>query len=532
MNNNAPYFGPRAPRETKLHVLNPSEARVPPHSLEAEASLLGCILLDPLGILPRCVSAHLTAKSFYDNKNGTIYEAILALHANQRSIGQDTVAEHLRDTRKLDEIGGFGKIIEVTRQVPTTAEAPYFLEQVRKLWILRQVMHRSVRIIEDCHAYAGEPLVDLLAPHAAWFTQATTRVRLGDRGTVETLHEVLDGIRADTRARVAGQEDRRGWIYTGFPEFDDIDSASCLGPFGQVDEDHGVLVGGGSSSGKSALMRQWAGEALRRNQRVLVYTLETSTRGFIQNLAAAWAGVNLRLAQNWTPDMLVRFEAAIVEINALAEKRLFVFQTSDNAALRTIEGIADHLRAWTAQNGAADLVLLDYMQIVGTTKRCNTREQEVANVAHTWQWLQREIGCVTLAGAQLNEASLASLRQRKTDKDGKVIHEVPNRGALRESQALYHDADVVIFLHKPVDDRTGRDQTQPDISRPEMWLCVDKRRNGPLGKACTWFNKQFGRFESISEQGRQAALSTRSASGAQVPRAPWMRKDSATDQPF
>lgn len=476
----------------------PEVGRTLPHSIEAEEQLLAAVFIDPAEILPLCRAAKFAKGSFFEPKHGLIFEAMVALDAAQKPVSVETVIESLTESKTLEEAGGFAQVVQVSRAAPTTAQARFWINQVRKQWILRQTIRRATKIAEECYAYAGEPFVEFYAPHAAWFQTALARARLSDHGAVETAPEAIDRIRRDIRLRAEGKEDRSGWIYTGFPEFDNIDSSTCMFPFGSAREDHNVLIGGGSSMGKSVLMRQIAGEAVRRGQRVLVYTLETSRDGFLETLGAAQAGVNLRTLARAPRDFVDRLDTALCELAALAEKRLFVFQSSDDPALRTIEGICTHARAWCAQHGTPHLIVLDYLQLIGTTKRCGSREQEVATVSHTWQALQRELGCVTLGGAQLNEQALAGLRQIKRDKEGRVVHELPNRGALRESQALYHDADIVIFLHLPVEDRNQRDQVSSEVSRPEMWLCVDKRRSGARGKAAAWFEKQFGRFEPIT----------------------------------
>lgn len=489
---------PESSRSAPALRAAPEVGRELPHSLEAERALLACLMLDGLTVWPLCRTARLSAKSFYDTRHGKIYAAIADLAERQVPIELSTVAERLKETGELEGAGGFAMLAEVTSTVPTTAQLRFWIDQVRKQWILRQTIRRSQRIMEACYAYNGEPFAEFYGPHSAWFQEALMRARLGDRASVDTLSESIDRIKDDIAKRAAGTEDRSGWVFTGFPEFDDLDSASCLFPFGSAREDGNVLIGGGSSMGKSVLMRNIADEAVRRGQRVLVYTLETSRDGFAEHLAAARARVNLRTLARCPRDHVERLQAALDDVRATADKRLFVFQSADDPALRTIEGICTHARAWCTQHGTPHLIVLDYLQLIGTEKRCNSREQEVATVSHTWQALQRELGCVTLGGAQLNEQALASLRQVKRDKEGKILHETPNRGALRESQALYHDADIVIFLHMPVEDRTGRDQISQNVARPEMWLCVDKRRSGAKGTAYAWFDKQYGRFDPIA----------------------------------
>ena len=251
--------------------------------------------------------------------------------------------------------------------------------------------------------------------------------------------------------------------------------------------------------GKSVLMRNIATLAVERGQRALVYTIETNRYSFIQSMAATSARASVRQLARAPKDHVARLDAALVALEAKVDKKLFLFQRSDDPGFETIEGIVAHARAWCAQHGTPHLIVLDYLQLIGVGKRCNSREQEVAHISHTWQALQRELGCVTLGGAQLNEASLAKLRQVKKDKEtGEVLHDLPDRGALRESQALYHDADVVIFLHMPVVDGAGREQLGLDTTNPEMWLCVDKRRSGMRSIVKTRFEKAHGYFKPLN----------------------------------
>jgi replicative DNA helicase len=515
----APATSADTPRRTLQTV--PEVGRALPHSLEAEEALLALLLTYPDEVFPLCRTAKFSAKSFYEAKHGTIYAAVAALGEAQKPIDLATVAERLRETGELEPIGGYATLAQVTAYQGTSARARHWIDQVRKLWILRQTIRRVAEITEKCYAYAGEPFAEFFAPHSAWFQTALARARLGDRGSIDTLAESVDRISSDIAARAAGTEDRSGWIYTGFPEFDDVDSPSCMFPFGSAREDGNVIIGGGSSMGKSVLMRNLADVAIQRGQRVLVYTLETSRDGFVEALAAGRARVNLRTLARAPRDHVERLQASLAEVKTSADKRLFVFEGADDPSLRHIEGICAHARAWCAQHGTPHLIVLDYLQLVGTINaKCRSREQEVAHVSHSWQALQRELGCVTLGGAQLNEAALAPLRVRKTDKEGRVVHEVPTRGALRESQALYHDADIVIFLHLPVEDCTGRDQTTGDVSRPEMWLVVDKRRNGTRSRVVTWFDKQFGRFEPKSAAMRPAPASTGARPPVRAPRLP------------
>lgn len=492
-----PYSAVDSQPASKPLTVLPEFGRSLPHSPKAEHALLACLLIDASEAVPLCLAARFAASSFYDPRNGMVYAAIEALAKMQKPIDIGTVAERLRETGTLEDSGGFAHLGTITKVTPTTAQLRFWIGQVRTNWILRQTIRQAQKAIEQSHSYAGEPFAEFLAPHAAWFQTATMRARQGDTAAVETLDVVIEQIRADVAARASGTEDRSGWVFTGFPEFDNLDSSSCMMPFGSMREDGNIIIGGGSSMGKSVLMRNIATLAIERNQRALVYTIETNRYSFLQSMAATSARASVRGLNRAPKDHVARLDAALVALKAKVDKKLFLFQRSDDPAFETIEGIAAHARAWCAQHGTPQIVVLDYLQLIGVHKRCNSREQEVAHISHTWQALQRELGCVTIGGAQLNESSLSKLRQIKRDKNDKVLHELPDRGSLRESQALYHDADVVIFLHMPVVDGAGREQVNLDTVNPEMWLCVDKRRSGVRGVVKTRFEKAHGYFKPL-----------------------------------
>ena len=485
-----------------------------PHSVDAEEQLLACVLLDGPDLMPRCLAARLKADSFYIAAHGIVYERLLALHERGLPTEIGVLAEEMKTAGELEAVGGYAFLGQISKRVPTTAQAGFFLEKVRELWILRQIIRRAATLKEEAQHYAGESLAELMSPHVQWFNDAQLRVAAGGRGEIASLAARIGEVREDVKLRAAGKEDRTGWIWTGFSAFDDLSKDDCLRPFNSLEEDGIVLVGGGSSHGKSVLMRQFAGEALRTGQRVAVYSLETSVKGFCRSLAASWAGVNLLMLARTPPDLLKKFDEHLEELTELADRRLFVFQNEAGSAIAKIEDLARHARQHAMRHGTPHLMIVDYLQRLDTDKRYNSGEQRVATVAHFTQELQRDLGCCLIGGAQFNETALADMRNVKRDADGKIIHSLPTRGALRESQALYHDADVALFLYRPPEDCRGADQTAAHVPTPEMWIVQDKRRNGRLGIQRLWFEKRFGRFREL---GASEAGSGISAGAGTVP---------------
>src|SRR5690606_10830600 len=155
-------------------------------------------------------------------------------------------------------------------------------------------------------------------------------------------------------------------------------------------------------------------------------------------------------------------------------------------------------------HGVPDLVLIDYLQLFGTETRATNREQVVAIVSHTLQALQREFGFTMLVAAQLNSSGIDKMREARRDESGKLIHPLPNEGDLRESRAMYHDADRVIFLYKPPFDCRDVDQRSPGVIKPEVWLYQEKRRSGGVTYVRCWFEKRYTRFVEV-ERGEAIA---------------------------
>lgn len=478
------------------------KGRTAPHSLDAERNLLSCAIAGGRESVTRCIAAKLTPGSFYDQNHGKVFAALLRLHARQDAIEIAVLTEELQQTEDLQAMGGYSFLFDITANIGTSAQLAYFLRIVREQWILREVLRATAKLTEACHGFDGN-MVDMLSPHVTWFQNALSRVVHGERAGV-SLRERCAEVKVELATRAAGKEDESRWIRTGMATFD----KRCR-PLGSDSEDHVTVIGGGSGHGKSALARQWAGEALKAGHTVVNYTRETSVKGWIRQLASNWARVDLRTLSEAPKDHAARLDAEVDRITSFADKSLFVFQQEPGCALETVEDVVSHARSWAWQHGSPGMMVVDYLQLFGTAKRMGSREQEVSYVSHTLQALQRELGCVMLVLAQLNETGLREMRQQKRDADGVLPHRLPCAGDFRESQAIYHDADRVVALYRPPEDCRGSDNYGPDVSTPEQWLVQIKRRYGGEGSAKCWFEKRHLNFREFGAIDHTAAETPR-----------------------
>lgn len=480
-----------APKFQLLRAVGDEAAREMPWSEEAERHVIACCLLDDGQALARALHARIGEKCFHNAANRAIWAVMVGLFRSSRPVTLETLAEELRATQQLDAVGGVPYLVQVAGGAPTTAHLGYFIERLRELSALRLLATLSETMKEQVYTYAGGPLDDLFAKYQ---TELAAAIRHARRGAGPArLADQIDTVVSEITALATGQADTTGWIHTGLPTFD-----KRLRPLGCQREDQLIVIAGGSGHGKSALARQWAGQALENGQRVRVYSRETTTTGFIEQLVASRVGVDLKHVDTLPRDLLEKFSAECRRLrDDFADKRLWCIDNTEETPLLTIEDLAEDARWFVQTQGAPHLWVVDYLQLFGTRKRTMSREQEVAHVSHALQGLARALGGVWIVCCQMNEKGLSEMRTVRRDADDKVIHRLPNAGDLRESQAIYHDADRVIAIYRPPVDSRDQDQTGPNINKPEQWLCQIKRRKGGEGVVRCWFEKTYTRFTEL-----------------------------------
>lgn len=461
-----------------------------PSSEESELYLLACCLIDGNKSIADALAAGITAKAFYSTKNALLWDRVVGLFRERPPVTIEMLAEELRTRGEFEALGGAPYLLEILKATSTTINVQYFIGKLLEKSALRFAIRTGADLQESARNFAGGPLDDLFAKHLSALSNAVRHARRG--ATQVGLAERIDSVVADVSATVNGQVDKSGWIYTGLDTFD----KRCR-PLGCQAEDHLVVDAAGSGLGKSAFMRQIAGGALARGQRVRIYSRETSTSGCIEQLASSRTALDLMHQEEWTQDMLKKFAEECAALREIADKRFWCVQSDASTPLFTIEELEDDARYFAATQGAPHLWIVDYLQLFGAKRRFSAREQEVAYVSHRLQALCRELGGVWVVGCQMNEKGLSEMRQVRRDAEDKVIHRLPGPGDLRESQAIYHDADRVIAHYLPPVDSRDQDQTSLNIANPEVWLCQIKRRKGGIGVVKTWFEKRYTRFVEL-----------------------------------
>ena len=495
---NSPDHGPESfqtkPAKPRFRVIDGGAesalSRTPPNSREAEEYFLSCCFLDGLATVSLGRAAQLMPAAFYFPACRIIWAKMGEMAKLGLPIDLATVAEELRTSHQLDEVGGYEYLSEIMRRTPTVAQVHYFIEKIRELWLLREVITLGTAAVEKVYTYSGEGVSKLISPDVLRLQRL---IDFADRASRPDLAVRIAARREATLKAVAGIVDKSRWLYTGLEWLD-----ACILPFDVADEDWQVIIGGPPSGGKSSLMRQIAINNCRAGKCGVVFLLETGLR-WIDQAAASEARVNLRHKHEWTKAQVKKFEEAMIEIETMAtDGRLHVYE--DIVFVEDIERVVREVNRKLRDKQIAtgvpedkahglDFSVVDYLQIVATRENFRGhREQIVSHVSMSLKRLWKSVNITGWVGAQIN-------------RDSRNAGAAPTLSALRESGSIEQDADRVIFVHTPTENRAGITQ-DGNQSIDEVEIIQRKSRNGPRDVSVTvQFAKQFTLFEPAAARG-------------------------------
>lgn len=443
-----------------------------PFSLEAEEHVLACCFIDDGITISRCLREKITAKTFYTAACALIFQTLVELQQAGRPTSLEVFAEEIRSRKLLEAVGGFAYLMQITAKIPTTAHAGFFIEKLIEKWVLRKMLAAAAELKESCLAYTGG-LEDLTGKHALrmqrWADFVLRRQRPGQKEEAKQAEKAAADI-------IAGKVDKSRQLFLGLPHCDEV-----MLPFDVHNEDWFNVVAGPPSGGKSSLMRQLVSVNCRRQKRFAVFILETGKRRWLWALAASLAHVNLRSVLE-EPDRVPKEKIELwkkwnAEIAGWMEERLWVFE--DIYYFEDIERTVRELdRAERERDLAAgvppervrglDGIVVDYLQLMAIREKIRQREEQVAYLSRGMKKMLKNLNISGFIGAQLN--------RKARDEDRR-----PRLSDLRESGAIEQDADRVLLLHTPADDRNGVTQGGRDVI--EVELTQAKSRNGPANIA-------------------------------------------------
>lgn len=438
--------------------------RTPPQDIVAEQCVLGGMMLSKDAIAD--VVEIVRPGDFYRPAHTAIFDVVLDLYGRGEPADAVTVAAALTNAGDLMRVGGAPYLHTLLEAVPTAANASYYARIVAERAVLRRLVEAGTRIVQMGYGSAAgqgrdvDDVVDL-AQQAVY---DVTERRAGDDFAIlaDLLQPALDEIEA-----VGAREGIMAGIPTGFGDLDRLTQG--LHP-GQL-----IVIAGRPGLGKSTVSMDFARNAsVKEGHTSAIFSLEMSKVEIVTRLLSAEARVPLHVLRSGqlSDDDWTRLARRMGEIS---EAPLFVDDTP-NMTLMEIRAKARRMR----QRHDLKLVVVDYLQLMTSPKRVESRQQEVSEISRGLKLLAKEIECPVIAVSQLNRGP-----EQRTDKR-------PQLSDLRESGAIEQDADLVILLHR--DDYYDRESPRAG----EADFIVAKHRNGPTDTITVAAQLHFSRFVDMA----------------------------------
>lgn len=434
--------------------------KVPPQNLEAEAAVLGSMLIAEDAIAVAIES--LESSSFYKDIHKKIFEAMLNLYNANKAVDLITLTDELKRNVLLEEIGGVSFLTALANAVPTAANINHYVNIVKEKSILRTLINNSTRILSLC--YESEGNVDEVVDEAEKLVFEVTDRK--SKGTYVHLKEVVkDSI--ETIDRLYQRKAHVTGIPTGFIDFD-IKTAG-------LQSSDLIVIAGRPSMGKSALaigIAEYVGVV--EKMPLAIFSLEMSKEQLVQRMLCSHARVDAHKVRTGylSPSDWPRLTAAA---GKLSEAPIFI---DDSPAISVMELRAKARRLKAHQN--IQMIILDYLQLMRGTAGVENRQQEISEISRSIKALARELKVPVIAISQLSRAVEARTDHR------------PQLSDLRESGAIEQDADVVVLiLREEYYNPSPENQGIAEVN-------IAKQRNGPVGILKLAFIKEYTRFENIA----------------------------------
>ena len=436
--------------------------RTPPHDLLAEQSALGGMLLSKDAVAD--VIETIRGIDFYIPKHELIFEAILSLYSHGEPTDVVAVTDELIKTGDLSRAGGADYLHSLTSIVPTAANAGYYASIVAERAILRRLVDAGTRIVQLGYDGQGDA-TDLV-------NNAQAEI-YGVTGSQEAEDYVPLNIAVDAAveeiAAASGKDGVMTGVPTGFRELDDLTNG--LHP-GQM-----IVVAARPAMGKSTLALDFARSAsISNGMPAIFFSLEMGKAEIAMRLLSAEGAVPLQNMRKGKLDQRDWTTVAATQ-GRIHDAPLYI-DDSPNMTLVEIRAKCRRLK----QRVGLKMVIIDYLQLMTSGKRVESRQQEVSEFSRALKLLAKELQVPVIALSQLNRGP-----EQRTDKK-------PAISDLRESGSIEQDADMVILLH--------RDSVYDPENRPgEADLIVAKHRNGPTASINVAFQGHFSRFADMAPEG-------------------------------
>ncbi|ANX04053.1 replicative DNA helicase [Immundisolibacter cernigliae] len=445
-------------------MADPAALKVPPHSIEAEQSVLGGLLLE--GTAWDLVSDRLVDEDFYRQDHRLIYQAIRRVYDQGRPCDLITVAECLEQSEELDRAGGMAYLGLLAGGVASAVNIAAYADIVRERAIARHLISVGSNIADSGFHPQGRPVAELLdAAESQVFEIAErgARARSGFSAIKDLLPTVVERLDALYRSGIA-----MTGISTGFTDLDRMTSGMHPAEM--------IIVAGRPSMGKTSFaMNMVESVAIRARQPVAVFSMEMPAEQLALRMISSLGRVDahrVRTGQLHDDD----WPRVTSAVTLLGESNIFI---DDTPSLSPMD-LRARARRLKRQHGLG-LIVVDYLQLMQVPGAKDNRVLEISEISRSLKALAKELSVPVIALSQLNR----SLETRPNKR--------PVMSDLRESGAIEQDADVILFIYR--DEVYNEDS--PDKGKAE--IIIAKQRNGPIGHLFLAFLGAYTRFEDLAQ---------------------------------
>ena len=436
--------------------------RVMPHSLEAERSVLGSMLIDPDAV--EIASEIVREEDFYARQNGILYRTMLEMSRKGVAIDPVTLQAKLREKNLPPELYSDELIRELIAMVPSSANIKSYANIVAEKSLLRSMIRANEEIAGSCYAEQEEmeTLLDKAERRIFEISQRRTASNF-----VPIRQIVLNAMdRIDQASRIKGNVTG---LSTGFTDLDSRTAGLQPADF--------ILIAARPSMGKTALVLNIAEYlTLREDRCVAVFSLEMSREQLVNRMFAMQSHVEAQKIR--TGDLTESEWAEVIEsAQKIGESRLII----DDTPAITVAEMRSKCRKYKIEFGL-DIVIIDYLQLMsGSGGRNDSRQQEISDISRSLKALARELNVPVVALSQLSRAVESRPNHR------------PMLSDLRESGAIEQDADLVMFIYR--DDYYNEDSEKKGIAE----IIIAKQRNGPIGTVELSWQPQLTKFANLAK---------------------------------
>nr|WP_268801891.1 replicative DNA helicase [Sporanaerobacter acetigenes] len=435
--------------------------RIPPHSLEAEQSVLGAMIIDKEAI--NTAVETIRPEDFYKEANKEIYETILELYNRNEPVDLITLSEELKKRGTLENVGGINYLTSLSGSVATTANVKYYCDIVEEKSILR-------RLIKSCDEIIAKSFEDTEEVNSI-IERAEKNIFDITQGRNNEGFSPIKEVLLDSFSRIEEMSMNEGGLTgltTGFLDIDEKLSG--------LQKSDLILLAARPSMGKTALGLNIAlNSALKGNAHVAIFSLEMSKEQLVQRMLSSVSHVDLQkiISGRLNEDEWVKIVQAM---GPLSGTDIYI---DDTAGISLMEMKAK-CRKLKIEKGL-DLVVVDYLQLMQSDSPSESRQQEISSISRGLKALAKEMECPVLALSQLSRAPELRSDHR------------PILSDLRESGAIEQDADIVMFLYR--DEYYNQDTDKKNVGE----VIIAKHRNGPTGTVELLWMGQFTKFVNLEK---------------------------------